>query len=84
MGPPQNQGRFITASNINGLPFDASFKVEWRITNTNQAAYDANSLRGDFYRSDSGFAREEDLAYGGEHFVEAFLIGKNDSRLYRK
>jgi len=60
LGPPQNQGRFITASNINGLPFDASFKVEWRITNTNQAAY------------------------GGEHFVEAFLIGKNDSRLYRK
>lgn len=81
---PKDRSIRFTASNINGLPFDASFKVEWRITNTDQAAYDANSLRGDFYRSDSGFSREEDLAYRGVHFVEAFLIGKNDNRLYGK
>jgi len=83
---PLPSGRSIrfTASNAVGVPFDSSFKVQWRVTNTDQAAYDANSLRGDFYASDSGFSREEDLAYRGVHFVEAFLIGKSDNRLYGK
>uniref|UniRef100_UPI003570D2FE nucleotide-binding domain-containing protein n=1 Tax=Rivihabitans pingtungensis TaxID=1054498 RepID=UPI003570D2FE len=47
-------------------------------------AYEANTLRGDFYPSNLGFSREEDLAYRGVHFVEAFLIGKSDNRLYGK
>lgn len=81
--PKGNSIRF-TASNAVGVPFDSTFKVQWRVTNTDQAAYDANSLRGDFYASDSGFSREEDLAYRGVHFVEAFLIGKSDNRLYGK
>ena len=83
---PLPKGRSIrfTAFNAVGVPFDSSFKVQWRVTNTDQAAYEANSLRGDFYVSDSGFSREEDLAYRGVHFVEAFLIGKNDNRLYGK
>lgn len=80
------RGRSIrfTASNAVGVPFDQSFKVLWRVTNTDQAAYEANTLRGDFYPSDRGFSREEDLAYRGVHFVEAFLIGKSDNRLYGK
>lgn len=83
---PLPKGRSIrfTASNAVGLPFDSSFKVQWRVTNTDQAAYDANMLRGDFYASNSGFSHEEDLTYRGVHFVEAFLIGKNDNRLYGK
>jgi hypothetical protein len=83
---PLPKGRSIrfTASNAVGVPFDSSFKVQWRVTNTDQAAYDANSLRGDFYASDSGFSREEDLAYRGVHFVEVFLIGKSDNHLYGK
>lgn len=83
---PLPKGRSIrfTAFNVVGVPFDSSFKVQWRVTNTDQAAYDANTLRGDFYASDSGFSREEVLAYRGVHFVEAFLIGKNDNRLYGK
>ncbi|RZI60485.1 MAG: nucleotidyltransferase [Pseudomonas sp.] len=81
--PKGNSIRF-TASNSIGVPFPSSFKVQWRVTNTDLAAYDANSLRGDFYPSDSGFSREEDLAYRGVHFVEAFLIGKSDNRLYGK
>lgn len=83
---PLPKGRSIrfTASNAVGVPFDSSFKVQWRVTNTDQAAYDANTLRGDFYASDSGFSREEGLAYRGVHFVEAFLIGKSDNRLYGK
>jgi hypothetical protein len=74
----------VTGANAVGMPFDSSFKVLWRITNTDQAAYDANMLRGDFYACDFGFSREEDLAYRGVHFVEAFLIGKTDNRLYGK
>lgn len=83
---PLSKGNSIrfTASNSIGVPFPSSFKVQWRVTNTDLAAYDANSLRGDFYPSDSGFSREEDLAYRGVHFVEAFLIGKSDNRLYGK
>lgn len=81
---PNGSSIRFTASNAVGLPFDASFKVQWRVTNTDKAAYDANALRGDFYASDSGFWREEDLAYRGVHFVEAFLIGKHDNRLYGK
>ena len=83
---PLRKGRSIrfTASNAVGVPFNSSFKVLWRVTNTDQAAYEANTLRGDFYPSDLGFSREEDLAYRGVHFVEAFLIGKSDNRLYGK
>ncbi|MEA9826657.1 hypothetical protein VDG09_03130 [Xanthomonas campestris pv. raphani] len=74
----------FTASNADGVPFNASFKVLWRVTNTDEAAYEANTLRGDFYASDLGFSREEDLAYRGVHFVEAFLIAKSNNRLYGK
>lgn len=83
---PLRKGRSIrfTASNAVGMPFDSSFKVLWRVTNTDQAAYDANTLRGDFYPCELGFSREEDLTYRGVHFVEAFLIGKSDNRLYGK
>lgn len=83
---PLQKGKGIrfTASNTVGLPFDSTFKVQWRITNTDKAAYDANVLRGDFYPSDSGLSRNEALAYRGVHFVEAFLIGKSDNRLYGK
>lgn len=83
---PLPKGRSIrfTASNAVGVPFDSSFEVLWRVTNTDQAAYEANTLRGDFYPSDVGFSRGEDLAYRGVHFVEAFLIGKSDNRLYGK
>ncbi len=51
---------------------------------TDKAAYEANSLRGDFYNSDVGFSRTESLSYRGVHFVEAFLVGKSDGRLYGK
>ena len=81
---PKGRSIRFTASNTIGLPFDSSFKVLWRVTNTDQAAYEANTLRGDFYPSNLGFSREEDLAYRGVHFVEAFLIGKSDNRLYGK
>ena len=80
----KGNGIRFSASNTVGLPFDSTFKVQWRITNTDKAAYDANVLRGDFYPSDSGLSRNEELSYRGVHFVEAFLIGKSDNRLYGK
>lgn len=73
--------RFTAMSNI-GAPFSTNeFKVEWRVTNTDKEAYDAKALRGDFYRSDSGVSRSEELSYRGVHFVEAFLVRKRDNRL---
>ncbi|KVU74716.1 hypothetical protein WK73_15135 [Burkholderia ubonensis] len=83
---PLQPGRAIrfTAMNNVGVPFPSNYKVEWRVTNTDKAAYNANSLRGDFYRSDAGFSRTEGLTYRGVHFVEAFLVGKSDGRLYGK
>ena len=83
---PLQMGRAVrfTATNNVGLPFSNGFKIEWRVTNTDKAAYEANALRGDFYRSDSGASRTEELSYRGVHFVEAFLIGKSDNRLYGK
>lgn len=80
----KDHGIRFTASNSVGLPFDATFKVQWRVTNTDRDAYDANGLRGDFYASDRGFSRNEELSYRGVHLVEAFLIGKRDNRLYGK
>ncbi|WP_420873934.1 nucleotide-binding domain-containing protein [Paraburkholderia azotifigens] len=83
---PLQPGRAVrfTATNNVGAPFPSSYKVEWRVTNTDREAYNANSLRGDFYPSDSGFSRTEGLSYRGVHFVEAFLVGKSDGRLYGK
>ncbi|MEN8506306.1 MULTISPECIES: SMODS domain-containing nucleotidyltransferase [Paraburkholderia] len=83
---PLQPGRAVrfTATNNVGIPFPTNYKVEWRVTNTDKAAYNANSLRGDFYNSDAGFSRTEGLSYRGVHFVEAFLVGKNDGKLYGK
>lgn len=80
------QGRAIrfSATTSSGAPFADTYKVVWRVTNTDKAAYEANALRGDFYGSDSGATRIEDLAYRGVHFVEAFVIGRFDKRCYGK
>ncbi|MFA6901618.1 MAG: hypothetical protein WC236_00905 [Gallionellaceae bacterium] len=80
----KNRAIRFTATNNVGAPFPNQFKVEWRVTNTDKAAYDADALRGDFYKSDSGTSRTEELSYRGVHFVEAFLVGKSDNLLYGK
>jgi len=72
--------RFTAANNM-GLPFTDDYKVQWRVTNTDKVAARAGVLRGDFYPSDSGSSRSEQLSYRGVHFVEAFLVRKRDSRL---
>lgn len=72
--------RFSATNNV-GVPFPLEYKVKWRITNTDKAAYDARQLRGDFYDSDPSGTRSEHLSYRGVHFVEAFVVRKSDQRL---
>lgn len=81
---PLHPGYWVkfTAANSMGVPFPSDYKVKWRVTNTDKAAYEAHQLRGDFYDSDSlGASRMEHLKYRGVHFVEAFLVRKSDKRL---
>lgn len=71
----------FTAANAMGVPFADDYKVQWRVTNTDKVAARAGVLRGDFYPSDDGSSRAEQLSYRGVHFVEAFLIRRRDNRL---
>jgi hypothetical protein len=60
-----------------GLPFNKDeFTVEWRVTNTDEAAFNANCLRGEFYPPEKDNSRWEELKYRGVHLVEAFVIRK--------
>jgi hypothetical protein len=78
---PLPAGRWLEFSAVtgSGLPLSPKdFRVEWRVTNTDVAAANAGCLRGDFYRSDNGQSRFEELKYRGVHLVEAFVIRKRD------
>lgn len=83
---PTQPGYWVrfNASNNFGLPFPETYKVEWRVTNTDEVAQRANALRGDYYRSDEPLVRWEQLSYRGVHMVEAFLIRKSDDALLGK
>jgi Second Messenger Oligonucleotide or Dinucleotide Synthetase domain/Adenylyl/Guanylyl and SMODS C-terminal sensor domain len=71
----------FTATNTHGLPLPPDYVVKWRVANTDTAADEAGQLRGDFYDSDAGNSRMENLLYRGVHFVEAFIVRKTDDRL---
>lgn len=65
-----------------GMPFDASlYTVQWRVTNTDEAAAAENALRGKFEKPESDNGRWEELKYRGVHLVEAFVIRKRDNRV---
>jgi hypothetical protein len=83
---PTQSGYWVrfNASNNLGLPFPQTYKIEWRVTNTDEVARRANALRGDYYRSDEPGVRWEQLSYRGVHMVEAFLIRKADDTLLGK
>lgn len=81
--PPGYWVRFNASNNL-GLPFPDTYKVEWRVTNTDEVARRANALRGDYYRSDEPWVRWERLSYRGVHMVEAFLIRRSDDFLLGK
>ncbi|NPC58538.1 SMODS domain-containing nucleotidyltransferase [Caenimonas soli] len=80
---PERWIRFNASSSV-GTPFPTNdYTVWWRVTNTDKVAYQADALRGDFYKSDADtpMSRAEYLSYRGVHFVEAFLVRKADGRL---
>lgn len=83
---PAQPGHWVrfNASNNLGLPFPDAYKVEWRVTNTDEVARRANALRGDYYRSDEPGVRWEQLSYRGVHMVEAFLIRRSSDSLLGK
>lgn len=72
--------RFI-ASSVTGSPFSENeFEIQWRVTNTDEEAWQAKALRGGYYKSDSGNVRWEQLSYRGIHLVEAYIIRRRDQR----
>ena len=77
---PSPPGYWLKFNAINkiGSPFPDTYKVMWRVTNTDVAAEKDNALRGDFYSSVEHSVRWERLSYRGVHMVEAFLIRKSD------
>jgi hypothetical protein len=65
-----------------GLPFSKDdYRVEWRVTNTDEAAVRARALRGEFYKPKPDNSRWERLEYRGVHLVEAFVILKRNETL---
>jgi hypothetical protein len=73
------------ASTTMGAPFDSSiYRVEWRVTNTDEAAANERCLRGGFEKPESDNSRWEWLKYRGIHLVEAFVIQKRDEVLVGK
>lgn len=85
-GEPLHPGYALrfTASSTVGMPFSTNdYSLQWRVTNTDKVAHQANELRGGFYKSDQStpMSRIETLSYRGVHFVEAFLIRRADNRL---
>lgn len=77
-------GRWLhfRAINNSGLPFNTNdYLVEWRVTNTDEAAFNDRCLRGGFYKPKSDNTKWEELKYRGVHLVEAFVIRKRDAIL---
>lgn len=65
-----------------GAPFDsATYRVMWRVTNTDEAAARKNELRGYFVNPESDNTRWENLQYRGVHLVEAFVILKRNNTI---
>jgi len=74
---PPGHWLHFQATSATGLPFSPNdYRVEWRITNTDEAAYNADCLRGEFYKAKSDNTKWEQLEYRGVHLVEAFVIRK--------
>jgi hypothetical protein len=81
-GPlPKHQWLRFQARTSVGMPIQGDFEIRWRVTNTDEAAWKANCLRGGFERCNDGSSRWESLEYRGVHTVEAFILRKRDKIL---
>ncbi len=57
------------------------YRVQWRITNTDEEAYAAHCMRGEFNPPKIGNKRWETLDYRGVHQVEAFILRRSDDHI---
>lgn len=65
-----------------GVPFDSgTYRIMWRVTNTDEAAAKAGELLGRFETPENDNTRWESLKYRGVHLVEAFVILKRTNAL---
>ena len=75
----------FTAYASNGMPFGVKdFEVQWRVTNTDVAAFNARQLRGGFEPPHEGNGRWERLEFRGVHLVEAFVLRRRTNELLGK
>jgi hypothetical protein len=76
-----NYLHFRAVTNTGG-PFDPeTYRVMWRVTNTDEAAAQAGELRGGFEKPENDNSRWESLKYRGIHLVEAFVILKRTNTI---
>lgn len=81
---PLQSGQYLhfRAVTNTGTPFDsATYRIMWRVTNTDEAAAQAGQLRGHFEKPENDNSRWEFLQYRGVHLVEAFVILKRTDTL---
>lgn len=79
---PAGRWLHFRAVSTTGVPFNSTdYLVEWRVTNTDEAAFKDNCLRGEFYKPKNDNTKWEQLKYRGVHLVEAFVILKRDQTL---
>jgi hypothetical protein len=67
------------AMTATGMPYSAKDQVvQWQVVNSDRDAWNADGLRGGFYRSQPRGVRWETTKYRGVHWVQAFVIRKRD------
>lgn len=77
----KNSGIEFIATQTTGLQFPDTYRVKWQVVNTDVEAANDNSLRGEYYPSDTHGSRFEATKYRGVHWVQAFVINKRNNLL---
>jgi len=79
---PKDHGLWFDVRDVRGqvLPIH-EYRVQWRVTNTDEEAYEAGCMRGEFNPPKIGNKRWEELSYRGVHHVEAFVLRRSDDHI---
>lgn len=79
---PKGHVLWFDVRDMHGQPLPiATYRVQWRITNTDEEAYANRCMRGEFNPPQIGNRRWENLAFRGVHQVEAFVIRRSDNHI---
>ncbi len=79
-----NRGIEFQTTQISGLPLPKDYEVFWQVVNTDEAAANANALRGGFEKSDTHGFRYEGTLYRGVHWAQAFAVNRRTNFLAGK